>query len=173
VLPSTLWLGVFFLCALPCTVQSSIALPSAAEGNVAAAACSATVSNMTGFVATPLLFSVTARVGGAPVDLAGLWIVVRQLLLPFVLGHAMRPLLSGWLDRHKRLLVVTDWSSILPVVPAAIFPIRLERLAVASPEHAGAFDTRSLADDRYVLILPRNETGSELNLIMARQERSA
>src|ERR1039458_6602294 len=45
-LPPVLWLGVLFLCALPSTVQSSIALTSIAEGNVPGALCSATASNL-------------------------------------------------------------------------------------------------------------------------------
>ena len=41
-LSRTLVLGVLFLCALPSTVQSSIALTSIARGNVAGAVCAAT-----------------------------------------------------------------------------------------------------------------------------------
>lgn len=37
-------LGVLFLCALPSTVQSSIAFTAIAHGNVAAAVCSASLS---------------------------------------------------------------------------------------------------------------------------------
>src|SRR6201996_1544164 len=36
-MPHNLWLGVLFLCALPSTVQSSIAFTSIARGNVAGA----------------------------------------------------------------------------------------------------------------------------------------
>jgi len=45
-----LWMGVFFCCALPSTVQSSIALTSIARGNVAAAIYSTSGSNMMGIV---------------------------------------------------------------------------------------------------------------------------
>jgi sodium/bile acid cotransporter 7 len=44
VLTPTLYAGVLFLCALPSTVQSSIAFTSIAKGNVAAAICGASLS---------------------------------------------------------------------------------------------------------------------------------
>ena len=47
-LDRTLVLGVLFLCALPSTVQSSIALTSIARGNVAGAVCAATASSLIG-----------------------------------------------------------------------------------------------------------------------------
>lgn len=50
-----LWTGVILLCALPSTVQSSIAFTSIARGNVAAAICAATASNLLGMALTPLL----------------------------------------------------------------------------------------------------------------------
>ena len=45
--------GILFLCLLPSTVQSSIAFTSIAHGNVPAAVCSATVSNVAGIFITP------------------------------------------------------------------------------------------------------------------------
>jgi sodium/bile acid cotransporter 7 len=47
--------GMLFLTLLPSTVQSSIAFTSIARGNVAAAICSASFSNILGLVITPLL----------------------------------------------------------------------------------------------------------------------
>ncbi|MCT6813354.1 bile acid:sodium symporter, partial [Bombella apis] len=49
-----LWAGMLFLCCLPSTIQSSIALTSMARGNVPAAICAATVSNILGILITPL-----------------------------------------------------------------------------------------------------------------------
>ena len=54
-LPPTLWAGLLMLCVLPSTVQSSIAFTSIARGNVPAALCAATASNLLGMVLTPLL----------------------------------------------------------------------------------------------------------------------
>ena len=50
-----LWLGVLFVCTLSSTVQSSIAFTSIARGNVPAAICGATASNLLGIVFTPIL----------------------------------------------------------------------------------------------------------------------
>ncbi|HEV7716175.1 MAG TPA: bile acid:sodium symporter, partial [Steroidobacteraceae bacterium] len=60
-----LWLGVLFLCALPSTVQSSIAFTSIARGNVPAAVCAATASNLIGIVLTPLLVAAMLNLHGS------------------------------------------------------------------------------------------------------------
>ena len=64
-----LGMGIVFLCVLPSTVQSSIAFTSIAEGNVPAAICAASASNILGMFLTPLLvgFCFTARAAaGSP-----------------------------------------------------------------------------------------------------------
>ncbi len=119
-LSPTLLLGLLFLCALPSTVQSSIALTSIAQGNVAGAVCAATASSLVGIVLTPLLFGLMSHVHGhGAVDLSGMWLVILQLLVPFAVGHLMRPWLGAWAARNKRLLSVTDRGSILIVVYTA------------------------------------------------------
>lgn len=117
-LPRTLWLGVLFVCALPSTVQSSIALTSIARGNVAAAICSATISNISGIVLTPLIFGVMSDLHGGA-DLRAVGQVAMQLLLPFVAGHLLRPWIGLWAERNRRLLSITDRGSILIVVYSA------------------------------------------------------
>jgi sodium/bile acid cotransporter 7 len=42
-----------------------------------------------------------------------------QLLLPFALGHALRPAVGGWVSRHRRTVTLVDRGSILLVVYAA------------------------------------------------------
>ena len=63
-------LGFLYLGVLPSTVQSSIAFTSIARGNVAAAVCSASFSNLAGIVLTPALVALTmqgmAGAGQAP-----------------------------------------------------------------------------------------------------------
>jgi sodium/bile acid cotransporter 7 len=118
-IPSHLWLGVLFVCALPSTVQSSIALTSIAGGNVPAAVCSATMSNIGGIVLAPVLFGAMSNLHGGGVDLRGIWHVGLQLLLPFTVGHLARPWIGGWAERNRRLLAFTDRGSILLVVYTA------------------------------------------------------
>lgn len=113
--------GILYLSLLPSTVQSSIAFTAMAGGNVPAAVCSASLSNITGIVLTPLLVGLLIQVqGSAPgVSLDAIEAIMLQLLLPFAAGHALRPLIGGWIDRHKKLLGPVDRSSILLVVYTA------------------------------------------------------
>jgi len=117
-LPPALSLGIMFVCVLPSTVQSSIAFTSIGRGNVPAALCSASVSNLLGMVATPALVALLLS-GGGGFSAQGLEDIALQLLLPFVAGQAVRPLIGAWLLRHKRLTSVVDRGSVLLVVYAA------------------------------------------------------
>ena len=57
ILGQELYWGFLFMCFLPSTVQSSIAFTSVAKGNVAAAVCSASFSNLIGMFIPPVLVS--------------------------------------------------------------------------------------------------------------------
>jgi sodium/bile acid cotransporter 7 len=118
-MPRTLWIGVLFLCALPSTVQSSIAFTSIARGNVAGAVAAAGASNMIGIVLTPLIVSVLIRSHGGGISFSGIWDVVLQLCVPFVAGHLMRPWLADWSIRHKTLTTLTDRGTIVLAVYGA------------------------------------------------------
>jgi solute carrier family 10 (sodium/bile acid cotransporter), member 7 len=119
-LPANLWAGVLFLCALPSTVQMSIAFTSLAKGNVAASVTSAAASNLLGIVLTPIIAgSLLHAQGGGAVPLSGIWKVVLQLLLPFVVGHLLRPLLADWASRRKALITWSDRLTILLSVYSA------------------------------------------------------
>ena len=119
VLTPTLVLGVLFLCALPSTVQSSIALTSIAQGNVAGAVCAATASSLAGLVLTPLLFGFMSHLYGGAIDVSGMWKILCQLLAPFVAGHLLRPWIGAWAARNRSVLALTDRGSILLVVYTA------------------------------------------------------
>jgi sodium/bile acid cotransporter 7 len=118
-LPQSLWSGVLFVCVLPSTVQSSIALTSIARGNVAAAVCSATGSNLAGLFVTPIMFGLVSGAHERAISLAGLQQVVSQLLVPFVAGQLSQPWIGQWAERNRRLLSVTDRGSILFIVYSA------------------------------------------------------
>lgn len=119
VLTADLYTGVLFLCLVPSTVQSSIAFTSIARGNVAGAVVSASLSNMVGVFATPLLVVLLmTTTGEARVHASTVLIIVAQLLLPFVLGQLLRPRL-GWLLRWSAPLRAVDRGSVLLVVYAA------------------------------------------------------
>src|SRR5580658_8332892 len=118
-LPRPLWLGVLFVCALPSTVQSSIALTSMARGNVSAAICAATLSNVVGVALAPLLFGAMSHLHGRGIDAGAILQVGMQLLLPFLAGHLLRPWLGAWAERNRKLLSITDRGSILLIVYTA------------------------------------------------------
>jgi sodium/bile acid cotransporter 7 len=117
-LPSELARGLLFLGLLPSTVQSSIAFTSIAGGNVAAAVCAASLSNLLGVIVTPLL--VTFVLDGADVisfDAVGG--IAGQLVAPFLSGQILRRWLVPWLDRYRRMLAISDRFAILLVVYVA------------------------------------------------------
>ena len=117
-LTAPLWTGVILLCVLPSTVQSSIAFTSIARGNVSAALCAATGSNLLGMLLTPLLAGLLLSAqGGFSLSEAG--DIVMQLLVPFAAGQLARPLLGAWAQRNKTLLGLVDRGSILLIVYTA------------------------------------------------------
>jgi solute carrier family 10 (sodium/bile acid cotransporter), member 7 len=113
-----LWAGLLMLCLLPSTVQSSIAFTSIARGNVAAALCAATASNLFGILLTPLLAGLILRTHGG-FSAQGIGDIVLQLLLPFLAGQAARPWIGDWVSRHKSLTGLVDPGSILLIVYVA------------------------------------------------------
>lgn len=119
-LPQTAMAGMQFLTLLPSTVQSSIAFTSIAGGNVAAAVCSASFSNLLGIFMTPLLAALLMGGQGAGFSWDAAEKIVLQLLVPFAAGHALRPVIGGWVARHKGLVSYVDRGSILLVVYSAV-----------------------------------------------------
>lgn len=116
-LPEPLLAGIVFLCVLPSTVQSSIAFTSIARGNIPAAICAATVSNLVGVFLTPLLVALLLGTGdGSAGSLDAVGKIVLFLLVPFVVGHALRPVIRSWLERNKAWLGWIDRGSILFIV---------------------------------------------------------
>lgn len=112
--------GTLFLCALPTTVASSIALVSIARGNVAASIVAAALSSMLGVVLTPLIFAALLSTAGAPVDLSQIGKVVLILALPFAIGQLCRPWAGGWIDAHPRVSRTLDRVTILLAVYVAL-----------------------------------------------------
>jgi solute carrier family 10 (sodium/bile acid cotransporter), member 7 len=109
--------GIFFLCALPSTVSSSVALTAAARGNVPAAVFNATLSSLLGVVITPFWLGLalgssgqTFPVGKVILDLC------EWLLLPLALGQLARPWLGAIATRHKSRISKVDRATILMLV---------------------------------------------------------
>ena len=117
-LTAPLWTGLILLSVLPSTVQSSIAFTSIARGNVPAALCAATASNLLGMALTPLLAGLLLSAQGG-FSISGVGDILVQLLLPFAAGQLSRPLIGQWAQRNRTLLGLVDRGSILLVVYTA------------------------------------------------------
>ena len=115
-LPAVIATGLMFLTLLPSTVQSSIAFTALARGNVAAAVCSASLSNLLGVIVTPLLVSLLMSRSSTTAGLEAIEKIAVQLVLPFALGHLSRPWTGAFLARRKQVLGLVDRSAILLVV---------------------------------------------------------
>jgi sodium/bile acid cotransporter 7 len=130
IVPQDMRAGLLFLTLLPSTVQSSIAFTAIARGNVAAAVVSASFSNLLGIFLTPVLVALLMQRSGSGslISLSSVEGIVLQLLLPFVVGHLLRPWIGGFVTRHKSLLGKVDRGSILLVVYAAFSAAVVEGL---------------------------------------------
>jgi sodium/bile acid cotransporter 7 len=114
-IPREFAVGLLYLTLLPSTVQSSIAFTAIARGNVAAAVCAASFSNLVGIVLTPALVAIFLG-GAAGISWSSAQTILLQLLLPFIAGHLARPWIGAFVTRHKTLLSRVDRGSILLVV---------------------------------------------------------
>ena len=127
ILSPPLVIGIIYLCTLPSTVQSSIAFTSIAGGNVPAAICAASASNILGMFITPLLCGLLLSSGShGGISLDTMLQIFTQLLLPFILGQLLQPLIGHWVRAHKQILMPVDRGSILMVVYGAFSEAMIE-----------------------------------------------
>lgn len=116
-LPPMLVLGFLFLCALPSTITSSVALTGAARGNVPAAIFNATASSLIGIVLTPFLVSLLATTSGAALSYQDAVVdIATLLLLPFVVGQLLHPWAGPRLARVRKQTNLLDRGVVLLLV---------------------------------------------------------
>ncbi|MFW2853498.1 bile acid:sodium symporter family protein [Sphingomonas sp. TX0543] len=118
-LPQPLVTGLLFLCLMPSTVQSSIAFTSIARGNVPAALCAASASNILGVFISPLLAGWLLTTRGVVLSFDIFRDISLQLLAPFLIGQMLRPWIGGWVQAHRHVLGYTDRGSILLIIYVA------------------------------------------------------
>ncbi|MBC7203549.1 MAG: bile acid:sodium symporter, partial [Pusillimonas sp.] len=115
-----LYQGVLYMCMLPATVQSAVALTGIARGNVPAAVCSASVSTLLGIMVTPFLvnelIAPTAGVSSAADSVVNIF---ARLMLPFLAGHFLRPYFDTAFRKAGKALSFIDRGSILLVIYSA------------------------------------------------------
>lgn len=112
-----LWLGLFYLAALPSTVSSSVVMVSIANGNVPAAIFNASISSLIGLFMTPLWvgFFIVADTGNFDA-----WSIIGklclQVLLPLIIGMLLNRRLGWFADKYKTVLKTFDQSIILIII---------------------------------------------------------
>lgn len=114
---SYLWVGIFYLAALPSTVSSSVVMVSIAGGNLPAAIFNASISSVIGIFITPLWMQLflSALATGFNLEDVILKLII-QVLLPLVLGIILHRLLGAWAAKHKKSLNKFDQLIILMIV---------------------------------------------------------
>jgi solute carrier family 10 (sodium/bile acid cotransporter), member 7 len=113
-----LWVGAFYLAAVPSTVSSSVVMVSIAGGNISAAIFNASVSSLIGIFLTPVwmnLFVNSDRLSAG--DLTSVIInLCFQVLLPVAAGIALHGKLGFLAVRFKNELRYVDQAIILLIV---------------------------------------------------------
>jgi len=114
-----LWLGIFYLAALPSTVSSSVVMVSIAGGNIPVAIFNASISSLIGVFITPLWMSLILS-SAARIESAGLWPIigklVLQVILPVILGMALNHRWGAFAEQHQSMLRKFDQTVILMIV---------------------------------------------------------
>jgi sodium/bile acid cotransporter 7 len=112
-----LTLGMFYLCALPSTVSSSVAMTAAARGNVAGAVFNATLSSLLGTCLTPMWVALILTTSGQTMSLGPVILdLMCWLVLPLAVGQALHPWFGAWVKRHKARIGFVDRGTILLLV---------------------------------------------------------
>lgn len=140
-------LGMYYTCLLPSTVQSSIGFTSIAGGNVAGAVTAATISNLVGTFATPLLVLLLLGKAGT-VSLTTLRDIAVLILLPFVLGQLSGRWTRNWLNAHPVITKTVDKGTIYLVVVSAVSGAKLHGLW----DTVGALDFVLIGADAFVIV---------------------
>jgi sodium/bile acid cotransporter 7 len=112
-----LWMGAFYLAALPSTISSSVVMVSIAGGNMPAAIFNASISSIIGIFITPLWMSGLLEKTDASFDITHVILkLCLEVLLPVILGLLLNKKLGYWADKYKTQLRWFDQFTILLIV---------------------------------------------------------
>ncbi|MGR5063886.1 bile acid:sodium symporter family protein [Photobacterium sp. DNB22_13_2] len=116
-MPAALAFGFCYLFVLPSTISSSVAMTSAAKGNVPGAIFNASLSSVLGVLITPLLIQWFMGMEGVEMDIIDTVISISSmLLLPMIVGQLLRPVLLKFLEKRKAIINKIDKWVILLIV---------------------------------------------------------
>ncbi|GAB3918504.1 bile acid:sodium symporter family protein [Larkinella terrae] len=112
-----LWLGTFYVAALPSTVSSSVVMVSIAGGNMPAAIFNASISSLIGVFITPVWMGFVLTTESGQYDLAGvIGKLALQVIAPVVLGLLLNRRLSDFAKWTQKYLSHFDRIVILMIV---------------------------------------------------------
>ena len=112
-----LWLGLFFMAAVPSTVASSVIMVSVGRGNIPAAIFNASLSGIIGIIITPLLMGLFMQQTGAGFDFTAIYLrLFLGIILPVILGLIMRKRWYSLVVKYSRESGMFDKSVILLIV---------------------------------------------------------
>lgn len=112
-----IWLGFYFLAALPSTVSSSVVLVSMAKGNVPAALFNATISGLIGVFVSPLWLKLCGSASHSEIPLSSIYQgLVFGILLPVGLGLMLQKWLGVFARTFASQLATFDKSVILLIL---------------------------------------------------------
>jgi sodium/bile acid cotransporter 7 len=115
-LPPPLVIGFLFLCFLPSTITSSVAMTALARGNVVAALFNATLSSLLGVVLTPLLVSAAIGASGELSLGRAMTKIGTLLVLPLAIGQLLHPVAGAAFARHRHAVGRFDRGVVLAIV---------------------------------------------------------
>ncbi|MDX5420818.1 MAG: bile acid:sodium symporter [Hymenobacteraceae bacterium] len=112
-----LWLGTFYLAALPSTVSSSVVMVSIAGGNIPAAIFNASISSLIGVFITPLWMGLFLTASSESFDLGSIMgKLVLQVILPVALGILLHRRWGDLAERNRKRMRYFDQVIILLIV---------------------------------------------------------
>ena len=114
---ATLWIGIFYVSALPSTVSSSVVMVSIARGNVPAAIFNTSLSSVLGVFVTPAWMGIFLQRTDIPIDpIRAIGLISLQVLLPMAIGAALHPYFGAAIERHRKTTRLFDQTVVLVIV---------------------------------------------------------
>lgn len=112
-----LWLGIFFLAALPSTVSSSVVMVSIAEGNTPAAIFNASISALIGVFLTPLWIGMFFQNSIGSINFTHITTqLIVQVIVPVLIGMLFHNYFGVFAEKNKASLKIFDQSVILLII---------------------------------------------------------
>jgi sodium/bile acid cotransporter 7 len=112
-----IWVGIYFLAALPSTVSSSVVMVSMAKGNIPAAIFNASISSLVGVFMTPIIMGLFLNATNAQLDILHvIFDLILQVIVPVGAGILLYPYLGKYVARFSNSLKLFDQSIILIIV---------------------------------------------------------